>query len=117
MFGDVVPKLREWTGVGKKLVVFSSGSVEAQRLLFRYVGVELGGEEEGEGQKMRTEDLNSLFVANFDTMNAGPKMESRSYVRIAFEVREFADEVLFLSDNVRGKAFCTFLFPSAELCE
>lgn len=93
MFADVVPRLREWVGLGKKLVVFSSGSVEAQTLFFRYVGV---------GEK-NTEDLNRLFVANFDTTNAGPKMETRSYVRIASEVKVFADEILFLSDNVRGK--------------
>jgi len=73
--------------------VFSSGSVEAQTLFFRYVGVDA----------KNTEDLNRLFVANFDTTNAGPKMETRSYVRIASEVKVFADEILFLSDNVRGK--------------
>ena len=93
-----MPRLREWIGLGKKLVVFSSGSVEAQKLFFSHVGVKANGEEE-----KRMEDLNSLFVANFDTTNAGPKMETRSYVRIATEVKAFADEVLFLSDNVRGK--------------
>lgn len=98
MFDDVVPTLKEWVGLGKKLVVFSSGSVEAQRMFFRYVGVEASGDG-----KKSTEDLSSLFVANFDTMNAGPKMETSSYVRIASEVKEFADEVLFLSDNVSGK--------------
>ena len=106
MFADVVPRLREWVGLGKKLVVFSSGSVEAQRLLFHYVGVEASG-----GGEKTTEDLNPLFVANFDTMNAGPKMEARSYVRIALEVKVVADEVLFLSDNVRGKIIAPFLLP------
>jgi len=98
LFADVIPRLKEWVGLGKKLVVFSSGSVEAQKLFFRYAGVEASGEA-----KKTTEDLNPLFVANFDTMNAGPKMEARSYARIALEVRAVADEVLFLSDNVRGK--------------
>jgi len=101
-----VPRLKEWVGLGKKLVVFSSGSVEAQRMFFRYVSV-----NESEERKKSTEDLSSLFVANFDTMNAGPKMETSSYVRIATELKVFADEVLFLSDNVRGKIISFLLRP------
>jgi len=47
-----------------------------------------------------TVDLNPLFVANFDTVNAGPKMVKSSYERIAREMGKGVGEVLFLSDNV-----------------
>ena len=39
LFPDVVPKLREWKDVGIALVVYSSGSVFAQKLLFGHVSV------------------------------------------------------------------------------
>jgi enolase-phosphatase E1 len=108
VFSDVVPRMREWIEQGKTLVVYSSGSVDAQKLLFGYAGVEGSYDEE------KIEDLNSLFVANFDTMSAGPKTEARSYVRIASEMKVFADEVLFLSDNVRGKVTGAFLLPRSK---
>lgn len=47
------------------------------------------------------EDLNELFVANYDTQNAGPKMETSSYVRICVDLKVDADRVLFLSDHVK----------------
>lgn len=46
------------------------------------------------------EDLNDLFVANYDTINAGPKMQTSSYVRICVDLKVDADSVLFLSDSV-----------------
>lgn len=49
------------------------------------------------------EDFNDLFVANYDTQNAGPKMETNSYVRICVDLKVDADRVLFLSDHVKGE--------------
>ncbi|KAF2397207.1 2,3-diketo-5-methylthio-1-phosphopentane phosphatase [Trichodelitschia bisporula] len=86
LFDDVVPKLQIWKAASKRLIIFSSGSVEAQKLFFGYV--------EGAG------DLNPLFAANYDTVNAGPKMVKESYMRIAGELGVKSAEVLFLSDNV-----------------
>ncbi|KAK7514873.1 HAD-like domain-containing protein [Phyllosticta citriasiana] len=34
LYADVVPELRAWHGSGKQIVIFSSGSVDAQKLLF-----------------------------------------------------------------------------------
>lgn len=99
LFPDVVGVLRAWRSKGKALAVFSSGSVAAQRLFFGHVG----GSEIGEGKKAVVEDLNPLFGdgANFDTVNAGPKMERRSYERIAEELGVGPHTVVFLSDNVK----------------
>ncbi|KAK8160441.1 HAD-like domain-containing protein [Phyllosticta citrichinensis] len=38
LYADVVPQLRAWHGSGKQIVIFSSGSVDAQKLLFGHVG-------------------------------------------------------------------------------
>lgn len=90
--------LKAWrNGGGKRLAVFSSGSVQAQRMFFGHVGVD------GQGKATGTEDLNPLFEANFDTVNAGPKMNRESYEKIAKELGMQANPkgILFLSDNVK----------------
>ncbi|KAK7539851.1 enolase-phosphatase E1 [Phyllosticta citribraziliensis] len=38
LYPDVVPELRAWHGSGKQIVIFSSGSVDAQKLLFGHAG-------------------------------------------------------------------------------
>lgn len=42
LYSDVVPELRAWHGSGKQIVIFSSGSVDAQKLLFGHAGTEEG---------------------------------------------------------------------------
>jgi enolase-phosphatase E1 len=101
LFPDVSPKLKSWKNAGLRLAIFSSGSVEAQRLFSRYVGVETVVEE-GEVGGQETEDLNVLFEGNFDTVNAGMKMVAESYELIAKEMGLQEGEILFLSDNVKG---------------
>lgn len=59
-----------------------------------------GHQDSERDTERRFEDLNGLFLARYDTSNAGPKMESSSYVRICVEMRVDADRVVFLSDNV-----------------
>lgn len=106
LFPDVASQLKSWKQEQNlTLAIFSSGSVEAQKLFFRFIGV--GGEvAEGESAgKQGTEDLNPLFQANFDTVNAGPKMVKDSYEKIAREMGKNAGETLFLSDNVNGLSF------------
>jgi enolase-phosphatase E1 len=86
--GHVYPEaavaLRRWAEAGHPLAVFSSGSVEAQKLL-------LGHSEAG--------DLTPLFSAFFDTQ-VGHKREADSYRRIAEALGREPAEVLFLSDVV-----------------
>ena len=86
VFPDVPPALEAWARAGVRLRVFSSGSVQAQKLLFAHT--EYG-------------DLAPLFEGFHDT-TTGPKQEPGSYLAIA---RDFALEpaaILFLSD-VRGE--------------
>lgn len=82
IYPDVLPNLRRWKDQGITLYVYSSGSVQAQKLLFGYTS---------EG------DLTPLFAGYFDT-RIGAKRESESYARIAEQTRLDPIEILFLSD-------------------
>ncbi|MGW2050169.1 acireductone synthase [Streptomyces sp. NPDC001858] len=83
-YDDVVPALRAWHAAGVRLYVYSSGSVSAQRAWF-------ANSPEG--------DLTSLVSGLYDTENAGPKQEPRSYRRIAEAAGLAPDRLLFLSDR------------------
>lgn len=83
MFDDVPPTLRTWHTAGIPLVIYSSGSVAAQKALF-------ANAPDG--------DLDSLIDANFDITTAGPKREQASYVRIAQALNAKPEKLLFLSD-------------------
>lgn len=102
LFPDVSPRLKQWKQSGLRLSIFSSGSVEAQKLFSKYVGVSKVVHE-GEAKGQETEDLNPLFEGNFDTINAGPKMVAASYKLIAKDMGLEEGEILFLSDNVKGQ--------------
>lgn len=84
--GDIYPDaaayLRRWYERGLALYVYSSGSVQAQKLIF-------GHSREG--------DLTPLFSGYFDT-GVGGKKEVDSYRNITTELGVSADSVLFLSD-------------------
>lgn len=77
--------------------------MEAQKLFSKYVGVNsrITEGEVGSEERQKTEDLNGLFEGNFDTMNAGLKMEGSSYELIARELGKSVGEILFLSDHVK----------------
>jgi enolase-phosphatase E1 len=76
--------LRRWSSKGK-VAIYSSGSVEAQRLVFRY---------------STFGDLTGLITAYFDT-RTGPKQASGSYAAIAEAMKVDPSEILFFSDVVR----------------
>ncbi|CAD6882099.1 2 [Methylomonas albis] len=82
VYEDAVRNLRNWFGQGYKLYVYSSGSVQAQKLLF-------GHSDYG--------DLTPMFSGYFDTLIGGKK-EAISYERIAAELGLPAEQILFLSD-------------------
>ncbi|KAI1854485.1 hypothetical protein JX265_007646 [Neoarthrinium moseri] len=89
LFADVPTVLSRWHGKGIKLIIYSSGSVPAQKLLFKYTNAE-------------PSDLTVLLTDYFDTVNAGPKTEAASYEKIVAKHPEFLPEqFLFLSDNVK----------------
>lgn len=84
VYDDAARKLRDWHRSGKRLYVYSSGSVAAQQLLF-------GHSDHG--------DLTPLFEGYFDT-RTGNKREEASYRRIVDAIGLPAEEILFLSDTV-----------------
>jgi enolase-phosphatase E1 len=85
VYPDAVEALRAWKAAGLELYVYSSGSIQAQKLIF-------GCSEAG--------DLTPLFSGYFDTTSGG-KRESESYARIAAAIGRPAGEILFLSDVVQ----------------
>jgi enolase-phosphatase E1 len=82
LYPDVAPAVRGWHAEGRRLFVYSSGSVEAQRLIFAH---------------STSGDLSSLFEGHFDT-RSGPKREAASYAAIAAETGFEPGAILFLSD-------------------
>lgn len=84
VYDDVPEALRRLAAAGVPVHVYSSGSVEAQRLLFRH-------SEAG--------DLTPCLAGYFDT-TTGPKREAASYARIAAVLGLPAGDVLFVSDVI-----------------
>ena len=82
MYEDAVRHLQKWKQAGIRLYVFSSGSVQAQKLLFAHT---VYG------------DLTPLFSGYFDT-NIGSKREADSHRKIAAAIGASPADILFLSD-------------------
>jgi len=83
VYDDAAACLKRWHKRGLRLFVYSSGSEEAQRLIFGY-------SDKG--------DLTPLFDGYFDT-RVGAKVEAASYVAIAKAIDLPPNEILFLTDN------------------
>jgi enolase-phosphatase E1 len=84
VYDDVPPALAAWNTAGKDVRIYSSGSVQAQKLFF---GHTVAG------------DLLPRFRGHYDT-TTGPKKEAESYRRIAADFSLPPSEILFLSDIV-----------------
>ncbi len=84
LFEDVPAAFERWSQPAR-VAIYSSGSVEAQRLFFRYSNFG---------------DLTPLIAGYFDT-RTGPKLAAASYAAIAKEMGVRAGEVLFFSDAVK----------------
>jgi enolase-phosphatase E1 len=84
VYPDVPPALAAWRQGGRRLRIFSSGSVRAQKLLFGHT--EFG-------------DLTPHFEGFHDT-ETGPKQDPASYAAIAADFALPPAEILFLSDVV-----------------
>ena len=82
VYPDAAAGLRRWYDAGLALYVYSSGSVEAQRVLF-------ANSVHG--------DLTALFSGNFDT-TVGSKRAAASYSVIADAIRLTPRDIVFLSD-------------------
>ncbi|CCF37357.1 enolase-phosphatase E1 [Colletotrichum higginsianum] len=87
LFPDVSERLLSWRDAGLRLVIYSSGSVPAQKLFFGYTDAQ-------------PSDLTPLVSDWFDTVNAGLKTEPSSYASILSNFEDTKpEEWLFLSDN------------------
>jgi enolase-phosphatase E1 len=84
-FDDAIPAIRRWHAEGRRLSIFSSGSVNAQRAWF-------GNTPDG--------DLLPLFDHHFDTENTGPKRVRDSYDRITTALGVPPAQIVFCSDLV-----------------
>lgn len=84
IYPDAVRNLHRWHDAGIALYVYSSGSVQAQKLLFGY-------SEAG--------DLTPLFEGWFDT-RIGHKRDADAYRAIVAAIGRPGHSILFLSDTV-----------------
>ena len=82
VYPDVRPALARWRNAGKRIAIFSSGSIQAQRNLF-------ANTTDG--------DLSSFLSGYFDT-TTGSKREATSYRQIAATLGQEPRDVLFISD-------------------
>lgn len=82
VYPDTPDALRRWHAQGVQLYVYSSGSVDAQKLIF-------GHTDYG--------DLTPLFSGYFDT-RVGSKREATSYREILRQTGHTGADMLFLSD-------------------
>ena len=81
VYPDVAPALERWRRQGIDIAIFSSGSIQAQRSLFRTTAGDL-----------------SRFIRDYFDTTIGPKAAPESYTRIAAALGRSPSEVLFLSD-------------------
>ncbi|HEY9687569.1 MAG TPA: acireductone synthase [Coleofasciculaceae cyanobacterium] len=82
VYDDVPAALEQWKKQGIDLGIYSSGSVQAQKLIFGY---------------STHGDLTPYFSHYFDT-HVGGKKEAGSYLKIAEQLNLPPSDILFLSD-------------------
>ncbi len=82
VFDDVAPSLKDWKNSGVDLRIFSSGSINAQKVFFKHT---------------KNGALSEYLSGYYDT-TTGPKREPTSYKLIAKDAGFTTGEVLFLSD-------------------
>jgi enolase-phosphatase E1 len=82
VFADVPAALERWQTAGKKIAIYSSGSVLAQKLIFA---------------NSTAGDLTKFISEYFDT-TAGAKRDTESYKKIAEALKLTPADILFISD-------------------
>ncbi len=82
VFDDVPPALVQWADSGLDVRIYSSGSIEAQKLFFGHTAAG---------------DLTRHLRGHYDT-TTGPKRDAASYASIAADMGLEPREILFLSD-------------------
>lgn len=84
VYEDVKKALEQWNESGRKVYIYSSGSVDAQKLLFEH-------SEQGDLVK---------YVAGYYDTKIGAKQEKNSYEAILKNIEASGEEALFLTDVV-----------------
>ena len=82
IFDDVPQSFAMWSSSGIDIRIYSSGSIEAQKLFFRHT---------------TAGDLTHHLRGHYDT-TTGPKRETKSYQLIARDIGLDPQQILFLSD-------------------
>ena len=82
VFDDVPPALAAWADSGLDVRIYSSGSIEAQKLFFAHSAAG---------------DLTRFLRGHYDT-TTGPKREAASYAAIAADMALEPRQILFVSD-------------------
>jgi 2,3-diketo-5-methylthio-1-phosphopentane phosphatase len=83
VYPDFVPMMQWMQSHGVRIYIYSSGSVEAQKLLFGY-------SEQG--------DLTASIDGYFDITTSGSKKDSKSYLKIASSIGVSPSQIVFCSD-------------------
>jgi enolase-phosphatase E1 len=83
LYADVPEALERWHSGGLELSTYSSGSINAQKLLYRH---------------STYGDQSILFREWFDT-NIGSKLSSKSYINIAEALNSNPEQIVFISDR------------------
>jgi enolase-phosphatase E1 len=83
IYEDAIKKIKEWKNKGYKIYIYSSGSVQAQKLFFSHTNYG---------------NILNMFDGHFDT-KIGNKKDKNSYLKIAKEIGVEPKEIIFLSDD------------------
>jgi enolase-phosphatase E1 len=100
VYDDVFRAFRRWREDGRRIAIFSSGSVLAQKLLFAHTS---------QG------DLSPWIAGYFDT-TTGSKREPGSYTRITARIGLDSGQVLFVSDTAAELDAATAAGLPTRLC-
>lgn len=83
VYEDLKPMLEWMKDSGVDVYIYSSGSIQAQKLLF-------GNSQQG--------DLLEYFKGHFDIPTAGNKKQAASYAKIAASIKVDPEDIVFVSD-------------------
>ena len=93
VYPDVFPAVHAWVKEkGLRVMIYSSGSVAAQKLFVRYTDI----------AELENGDLTPYLSGFYDTVNAGMKQHPESYKSIAEDTHIEPQQWVFLSDSVKG---------------
>jgi len=91
IYPDIFPTINVWVKEkGLRVMIYSSGSVAAQKLLFRHTDI----------VQLENGDMTQYLTGYYDTVNAGMKQDPASYRHIAEDTKIMPQQWVFLSDSV-----------------